>query len=87
MNVQGNLQWQNELNMLNKPFMDNCDGIFLNYIWKAPDLSSSFAGHQRHRKYFNDNILRRKTSYECLGPNHLGTKAFVWHKICLRYFY
>jgi len=61
--IQGNLQWQNELNMLNKPFMDNCDGIFLNYIWKAPDLSSSFAGHQRHSLVNSvqslDNISRR----------------------------
>jgi len=35
--IEGNLQWQNELNIMNKPFMDNCDGIFLNYNWTAPD--------------------------------------------------
>ena len=22
---------------MNKPFLDNCDGIFLNYGWRAPD--------------------------------------------------
>ena len=34
---QGDLSWQNELNSLNKPFFDLCDGIFLNYTWKCPN--------------------------------------------------
>ena len=31
------MSWQNELNSLNKPFFDLCDGIFLNYTWTCPD--------------------------------------------------
>jgi hypothetical protein len=30
------LPFQDELNELNKPFFDRCDGIFLNYTWKTP---------------------------------------------------
>ena len=33
--TEGKLEWQNELNTLNKPFFDACDGIFLNYTWKT----------------------------------------------------
>ncbi len=33
--VEGKLQWQNELNGLNSPFFQACDGIFLNYTWKV----------------------------------------------------
>jgi hypothetical protein len=32
--VEGQLQWQDTLNELNKPFYDACDGIFVNYTWK-----------------------------------------------------
>lgn len=32
--IKGDLKWQDELNSLNKPFFDLCDGIFLNYTWK-----------------------------------------------------
>ena len=31
------MSWQNELNSLNKPFFDLCDGIFLNYTWRCPN--------------------------------------------------
>jgi mannosyl-glycoprotein endo-beta-N-acetylglucosaminidase len=31
--IEGKLEWQNQLNQLNKPFFDVCDGIFLNYCW------------------------------------------------------
>jgi len=37
--IQGRLEWQDELNALNKPFFDQCDGIFLNYCWKTPENS------------------------------------------------
>ena len=33
--VRGNLQWQDQLTELNKPFFDLCDGIFMNYTWKV----------------------------------------------------
>ena len=40
---QGDLSWQNELNHLNKPFFDLCDGIFLNYTWKCGDTTQDGA--------------------------------------------
>ncbi len=33
--AEGKLEWQDELNGLNGPFFDVCDGIFLNYTWKT----------------------------------------------------
>ncbi|XP_021931966.1 cytosolic endo-beta-N-acetylglucosaminidase isoform X2 [Zootermopsis nevadensis] len=38
---EGKLEWQNELNNLNRPFFNNCDGIFLNYTWKEDNLKKS----------------------------------------------
>lgn len=32
--VGGDLHWQNKLTTLNLPFLNACDGIFLNYTWK-----------------------------------------------------
>jgi len=37
--IQGKLEWQDEVNHLNKPFMEQCHGIFLNYTWKTPETS------------------------------------------------
>jgi mannosyl-glycoprotein endo-beta-N-acetylglucosaminidase len=41
--MQGNLEWQGELNAQNGPFFDACDGIFLDYRWSFndPTLSNS----------------------------------------------
>ena len=33
--MEGKLEWQDEVNGLNGPFLDACDGIFLNYTWKV----------------------------------------------------
>ena len=45
MNIsKGDLRWQNELNQLNKPFFDLCDGIFLNYTWKCDNKDSQQDG-------------------------------------------
>lgn len=33
--VDGELNWQDQLNEYNKPFFDICDGIFVNYTWKV----------------------------------------------------
>ncbi|PSN41482.1 hypothetical protein C0J52_18148 [Blattella germanica] len=38
---EGKLDWQNELNDLNKVFFNSCDGIFLNYSWNELNLKSS----------------------------------------------
>lgn len=32
--VEGRLDWQNTLNRLNRPFLDACDAIWINYTWK-----------------------------------------------------
>ena len=37
----GELKWQDELNEKNADFFFNCDGIFLNYNWKAENLKKS----------------------------------------------
>ena len=39
--INGELKWQNQLNELNSPYFDICDGIFLNYNWTEEGLSSS----------------------------------------------
>ncbi len=42
--TEGKLSWQNELNDLNAPFFDACNGIFINYMWdeSAPQNARSF---------------------------------------------
>lgn len=40
---EGKLSWQNELNEKNLCFFDQCDGIFLNYVWKEENLINSIA--------------------------------------------
>jgi len=42
--IKGDLHWQDELNSLNKPFFDLCDGIFLNYTWKCGETSDKGCG-------------------------------------------
>ena len=37
----GKLDWQNELNYLNKPFYLACDSIYLNYAWNEDKLAVS----------------------------------------------
>ncbi|CAF3433647.1 unnamed protein product [Rotaria sp. Silwood1] len=39
--IHGELKWQNQLNELNEPFFNVCDGIFLNYTWKIEKLLQS----------------------------------------------
>ena len=36
--IDGALRWQDTLNAANRPFFDDCDGIFVNYTWKVSDL-------------------------------------------------
>ncbi len=35
MTMEGELQWQDNLTDLNAPFFQACDGLFVNYTWKA----------------------------------------------------
>ena len=39
--INGELKWQNQLNDLNSPYFNVCDGIFLNYTWNEEGLASS----------------------------------------------
>ena len=39
--ADGELKWQDELNEKNADFFFGCDGIFLNYNWKAENLNKS----------------------------------------------
>lgn len=43
MTIDGELNWQNQLNEKNKPFFDLCDGIFVNYTWTVSSLFSVFS--------------------------------------------
>ena len=37
----GKLDWQNELNSVNKPFYLACDSIYLNYTWNEEKIAIS----------------------------------------------
>ncbi|CAF1323401.1 unnamed protein product [Adineta steineri] len=51
--IHGELKWQNQLNELNMPFFDACDGIFLNYTWKSEMLiQSKINAGERYRDVF-----------------------------------
>ncbi|ANM65635.1 Glycosyl hydrolase family 85 [Arabidopsis thaliana] len=59
--VRGNLQWQDQLTELNKPFFDLCDGIFMNYTWKEsyPNLSAEVAGDRKFDVYMGIDVFGR----------------------------
>jgi mannosyl-glycoprotein endo-beta-N-acetylglucosaminidase len=47
--IEGELRWQDSLSLLNKPFFDVCDGIFINYTWKENSITTtlqSLAGYE-----------------------------------------
>ncbi|XP_071527867.1 uncharacterized protein ENGase isoform X2 [Panulirus ornatus] len=59
--IEGKLDWQNELNDLNRPFFDACDGIFLNYTWTDDHLKRSrkAAGEQCNQVYVGLDVFGR----------------------------
>ncbi|KAK1355099.1 Mannosyl-glycoprotein endo-beta-N-acetylglucosaminidase [Heracleum sosnowskyi] len=59
----GKLEWQDHLNDSNKPYFDVCDGIFVNYTWKAnyPKLSADVAGSRNFDVYMGIDIFGRGT--------------------------
>ncbi|XP_058075128.1 cytosolic endo-beta-N-acetylglucosaminidase 1-like [Magnolia sinica] len=61
--INGNLRWQNQLNELNKPFFDLCDGIFVNYSWMEnyPKLSAAVAGERKFDVYMGIDVFGRGT--------------------------
>ncbi|KAL0341239.1 UNVERIFIED_CONTAM: Cytosolic endo-beta-N-acetylglucosaminidase 1 [Sesamum radiatum] len=61
--VDGVLAWQNQLNDLNKPFFDRCDGILVNYSWEEnfPKLSAEVAGDRKLDVYMGIDVFGRGT--------------------------
>ncbi|KAK3019522.1 hypothetical protein RJ639_003194 [Escallonia herrerae] len=61
--VNGDLNWQNQLNDSNKPFFDICDGIFINYSWLEdyPKQSSTVAGNRKFDVYMGIDVFGRNT--------------------------
>ncbi|OMO50045.1 hypothetical protein CCACVL1_30680 [Corchorus capsularis] len=61
--IDGDLDWQNQLNDKNKPFFDICDGIFANYSWKEdyPKLSAKLAGDRKFDVYMGIDVFGRNT--------------------------
>ncbi|XP_047052165.1 cytosolic endo-beta-N-acetylglucosaminidase 1-like [Lolium rigidum] len=61
--VNGDLGWQDKLNKYNKPFFDLCDGIFVNYTWKAkyPQDSAAAAGDRKYDVYMGIDVFGRNT--------------------------
>ncbi|KAL4189599.1 hypothetical protein AMTRI_Chr08g207970 [Amborella trichopoda] len=59
----GILSWQNQLNDLNKPFFDLCDGIFVNYSWQEdyPKSSAAVAGSRNFDVYMGVDVFGRGT--------------------------
>ncbi|KAI3799929.1 hypothetical protein L1987_35235 [Smallanthus sonchifolius] len=61
--IEGQLNWQNQLNDSNKPFFDACDGIFMNYSWQEdyPSLSAAVAGNRKFDVYMGIDVFGRGT--------------------------
>ncbi|KAL9230224.1 hypothetical protein vseg_005604 [Gypsophila vaccaria] len=61
--INGDLDWQDQLNDKNKPFFDLCDGIFTNYTWKEdnPRLSANVAGDRKFDVYMGIDVFGRNT--------------------------
>ncbi|GLT92925.1 hypothetical protein SLE2022_107350 [Rubroshorea leprosula] len=61
--INGDLEYQNQLNEKNKPFFDICDGIFVNYSWKEdyPKLSAKVAGDRKFDVYMGIDVFGRGT--------------------------
>ncbi|GLT78902.1 hypothetical protein SLA2020_504200 [Shorea laevis] len=61
--INGDLDYQNQLNEKNKPFFDICDGIFVNYFWEEdyPKLSAKVAGDRKFDVYMGIDVFGRRT--------------------------
>ncbi|KAK9883679.1 hypothetical protein WA026_001847 [Henosepilachna vigintioctopunctata] len=59
----GKLKWQNELNEKNVCFFEQCDGIFLNYVWTEENLKNSIkiAGQRSMDIFVGIDIFGRNT--------------------------
>ncbi|KAK7085021.1 hypothetical protein SK128_026538 [Halocaridina rubra] len=73
---EGKLDWQNELNVLNRCFFDACDGIFLNYTWTHEHLKRTrdAAGNRNSDVFVGVDVFGRNF-YE--GGKFNTYKAFA----------
>ncbi|KAG7669540.1 hypothetical protein KSW81_007693 [Nannochloris sp. 'desiccata'] len=61
--TEGKLQWQNALTPLNSPFLDACDGIWLNYTWSesTPGKACTAADARKYDVYMGIDAYGRGT--------------------------
>ena len=73
--IEGKLNWQNALNLMNKPFFDVCDAIFLNYAWdqSAAADSASVAGDRICDLFLGVDVFGRGTFAGGKFNSHLAS--------------
>ncbi|KAJ1506802.1 hypothetical protein HMI54_004790 [Coelomomyces lativittatus] len=61
--IEGMLEWQDKLSLLNKPFFDVCSGIFTNYTWKEtyPKDSVTMCPEKAHDIFTGIDVFGRNT--------------------------
>lgn len=59
-----------------RPFFELCDGIFLNYLWKVPQLqaSATLAGHRKGDVYVGVDVFGRG----CYGGGGYNTNKVYY---------
>ncbi|GAM20286.1 hypothetical protein SAMD00019534_034610 [Acytostelium subglobosum LB1] len=77
--TEGALKWQNELNVHNKAFFDQCDGIFLNYKWDESMIKQSaiLAGSTSHQIYVGTDVWGRGTFGGGHFNSHIGVEKAI----------
>ncbi|XP_054168952.1 cytosolic endo-beta-N-acetylglucosaminidase-like [Oppia nitens] len=75
--TDGSLKWQNELNLLNKPFYDVCDGIFLNYTWNQSNLMQSLEMSRKDNRNYDVYVGVDVFGRNCYGGGGLNTNLAV----------
>ena len=71
----GELKWQNELNKLNEPFFNVCDGIFVNYTWKCENLENCIRNYSSRLSdiYIGVDVFGRG----CMGDGGFNTHIAI----------
>lgn len=61
--TEGKLEWQDTLNVLNEPFFEATDGLFVNYCWKeeTPSQIAAAAGSRCSEVYLGVDVFGRNT--------------------------
>lgn len=69
--IEGELKWQNSLTPENQPFLDVCDGLFVNYHWK--EATPRQIAQQTGTLFFEKLFTLEK--YYILSPREMRKKA------------